>query len=128
MKYDFEVYKKNHLEYHVIVIGATRIPFYFSKSGILYDYHTEPKKFKRIFKDDCPDWLMKDIELLLKSKECAEIKFEYFQDGFWKKDSESVWINYIKNDEQFHERAEKEFLEKYSGKYNQLKIISVSIA
>lgn len=128
MKYDFEVYKKNHLEYYVIVIGATRIPFYFSKSGIFYDYHTDPKYYKKILKEDCPDWLTEKIEFLLNDKEDAEIKFQYFQDGFWKTGLETVSINYVKNDEQFHERAEKEFLEKNSGKYNLLKIICVKMA
>ena len=49
-------------------------------------------------------------------------------ENFGKKGVEEIWINYIKNDEQFHERAEKVFLDKFSGKYNQMKIVSIHMA
>lgn len=128
MKYDFEVYKKNHLEYYVVMIGATRIPFYISKTEFCYDYHSNLKTCKKIFKDDCPDWLNEKIQILLNSKEQAEIKFEYFEDGFWKRGDDYIDINFVKNDDCFHERAKQEFLEKNSGKYQNLKIVSVTMA
>ena len=128
MKYKVNrIYSKNRLEYYVVLSGNVEIPFYISKDGAEYDWHYEKrlKGCRETTINDVPNWVADTINLLLNGSEQAEIKFEYFENGFWKKGVDYLDFNFVKGDEGFHEDAIKIFKETNSNKYEKLNIISV---
>lgn len=121
------IYSKNRLEYFIILSGNVEIPFYVSKNEILYDWWYDKKLngCREVTIKDVPLWVIGKIDCLFNLKEQAEIKFEYFENGFWKKDVDYLDFNFVKGDEGFHEEAIRIFKETNSTKYEKINIISV---
>lgn len=97
-----------------------------SRQGILAISEIDFKQWRKIIPDDIPKWALEKIKYLENYTEQFEVKYEYEENGVWKKDFEYIDVNCFKWQENIHEKAQQKFLAKCKEIGISVKILSVN--
>lgn len=97
-----------------------------SRQGIFAISEIDFKQWRKIIPDDIPKWALEKIKYLENYTEQFEVKYEYEENGVWKKDFEYIDVNCFKWQENMHEKARQKFLENCKETGKNVKILSVT--
>ena len=111
---------------HLFLVQIENCFFTLSRQGDLDIWEIDFKQWRKIIPDDIPKWAQEKIKYLENYTEQFEVKYEYEENGVWKKDSEYIDVNCFKWQENMHEKAQQKALRMFEETGKNVKILSVT--
>lgn len=111
---------------HLFLVEIENVFSTISRQGTLTIWEIDFKQWRKIIPDDIPKWALEKIKYLENYTEQFEVKYEYEENGVWKKDLEYIDVNCFKWQENIHEKARQKFLRMCEETGKNVKILSVT--